>query len=90
MCMGECLFFKEICFDFFWNVLSLSMPLISSGNLFHNDGPLTLNDLEAKVCCVVFGTSRLPLALDDLSPFPRIGLRLAALVSISEHLPEGT
>ena len=32
---------------------SLSMFLTFSGNLFHTDGPLTLNDLDANVCVYI-------------------------------------
>ena len=70
MRIGECLlvmFVKNICFKFFLecshivdvlNFVICDTKTVSS----------TLNDLDANVCCFVFGTRRLTVALDDPSP----------------------
>ena len=39
-----------------------------SGNSFHNEGPLTLNDLDAKVFQFVLGSRSKFESLEDLSP----------------------
>ena len=70
---------KRYVSSFVLNAVTLSMFFTLSGSLFHTDGPLIPNDGDAKVCCLVFGTSRLPVALHDPSPSLHIGFTYCIL-----------
>ena len=87
----ECLlviFFKEICFEFFLECFVDALDFIWQ---FIPQWWTAHNELEAKVCCVVFRTSRFPLALNDLSPSLHIAFPVSSVceyfgASLRRHL----
>ena len=69
---------KDMFLSFLLNAAALSIFLTLSGNFFHNKGPLTLNDRDSKVYCLVFGPSRLTVALDDRGPSLSISFTISS------------
>ena len=60
-----------------------------SGNLFHNDGPLTLIGRDENVCCLMFGTGRLTVALDGQNTHSQVCIKnIAAATVVAGYSPK--